>query len=233
MKGKNQFLTLGLCILIGLSILGFTLGNSLVNMKNLDRTVVVKGLSEKEVMSDTVVWPISFKVTGNNLVDIYNQVEIDNKKINEFLMENGVSKNEITLSSPNIEDKMLYQYDNTKIPFRYIATQVITVYSHKTENIYKLSNKIGELVKMNIALNNNGNINYTYSDLSSIKPKMIEEATKNAREVAEKFAKDSNSSLGKIKRANQGQFIIYNRDNHNPQIKKVRVVSTIEYYLVD
>ncbi|WP_297407130.1 SIMPL domain-containing protein [uncultured Cetobacterium sp.] len=233
MKGKNQFLTLGLCILIGLSILGFTLGNSLVNMKSLDRTVVVKGLSEKEVMSDTVVWPISFKVTGNNLVDIYNQVEIDNKKINEFLMENGVSKNEITLSSPNIEDKMLYQYDNTKIPFRYIATQVITVYSHKTENIYKLSNKIGELVKMNIALNNNGNINYTYSDLSSIKPKMIEEATKNAREVAEKFAKDSNSSLGKIKRANQGQFIIYNRDNHNPQIKKVRVVSTIEYYLVD
>lgn len=233
MKGKNQFLTLGLCILIGLSILGFTLGNSLVNMKSLDRTVVVKGLSEKEVMSDTVVWPISFKVTGNNLVDIYNQVEIDNKKINEFLVKNGVSKNEITLSSPNIEDKMLYQYDNTKIPFRYIATQVITVYSHKTENIYKLSNKIGELVKMNIALNNNGNINYTYSDLSSIKPKMIEEATKNAREVAEKFAKDSNSSLGKIKRANQGQFIIYNRDNHNPQIKKVRVVSTIEYYLVD
>ncbi|MGL6154369.1 MAG: hypothetical protein ACRC0W_04470, partial [Cetobacterium sp.] len=76
-------------------------------------------------------------------------------------------------------------------------------------------------------------VDYLYTGLNSIKPSMIEEATTNAREVAEKFAKDSKSSLGKIKSANQGQFVIENRDQHNPQIKKVRVVSTVEYYLVD
>ena len=76
-------------------------------------------------------------------------------------------------------------------------------------------------------------MDYIYTGLNSIKPSMIETATKNAREVAEKFAKDSNSTLGKIKNANQGQFIIENRDQHNPQIKKVRVVSTVEYYLTD
>jgi hypothetical protein len=62
---------------------------------------------------------------------------------------------------------------------------------------------------------------------------MVEEATTKARKVAEKFAKDSNSKLGKIKRATQGQFSINNRDKNNPHIKKIRVVSTIEYYLSD
>jgi hypothetical protein len=62
---------------------------------------------------------------------------------------------------------------------------------------------------------------------------MIEEATKNAREVANKFAIDSHSGLGKIKKASQGQFSINDRDKNNPHIKKVRVVSTVEYYLVD
>ncbi len=61
----------------------------------------------------------------------------------------------------------------------------------------------------------------------------MEEATTKAREVAVKFAKDSNSKLGKIKRASQGQFTISPRDKNNPHIKKIRVVSTVEYYLSD
>ena len=62
---------------------------------------------------------------------------------------------------------------------------------------------------------------------------MIEEATISAREAALKFAKDSQSTLGKIKKATQGQFSITNRDENTPHIKNVRVVSTIEYYLED
>lgn len=62
---------------------------------------------------------------------------------------------------------------------------------------------------------------------------MIEEATKNARNAAEKFAIDSNSKLGKIKRANQGQFTISDRDPNTPYIKTIRVVTTVDYYLED
>ena len=62
---------------------------------------------------------------------------------------------------------------------------------------------------------------------------MIEAATRNAREVAKKFAQDSDSRLGKIRRASQGQFSIDDRDSNTPHIKKVRVVSTVEYYLSD
>ena len=62
---------------------------------------------------------------------------------------------------------------------------------------------------------------------------MIEEATKKAKEVAEKFAKDSNSKVGKIKSATQGLFTISDRDSNTPDIKKVRVVTTVNYFLED
>ena len=77
-------------------------------------------------------------------------------------------------------------------------------------------------------------IPYNYSVRpNSIKPEMIAEATKNAREAANKFAEDSESKLGKIKSAYQGQFSIEDRDNYTPYIKTVRVVTTLTYFLED
>lgn len=235
---SNLGLTLlGIFIFLGLITTGYFFGNTLEKIKQMDRIVSVKGLAEQEVKANIVVWPIEFRVTGNQLEDIYTQIEKDNEKITSFLKEYGINDSEITISAPTIEDKMIYQSNDFNIPFRYIATQTITVYSSKVDIVYTLSNKIGTLVKDNIALNNSyqpdKQINYIFTHLNELKPKMIEESTKNAREVAEKFAKDSNSSLGKIKKANQGQFSIENRDQHNPQIKKIRVVSTVEYYLTD
>ena len=74
---------------------------------------------------------------------------------------------------------------------------------------------------------------YLYTGLNDIKPEMIEEATRNAREAATEFAQDSESELGKIRQASQGQFSISPRDKNNPHIMNVRVVSTVEYYLSD
>ena len=112
----------------------------------------------------------------------------------------------------------------------------LTVYSQNVDKIREAMNRLVELGKQGIAFVRQGyqaQTEFIFTKLNDIKPEMIEEATKNAREVAEKFARDSNSSLGKIKKANQGQFSIGNRDNNTPYIKKVRVVSTIEYYLSD
>ena len=93
-----------------------------------------------------------------------------------------------------------------------------------------------ELGKTGIAFtgsNYQGQTEYIFTRLNEVKPEMIEEATKKAREVAQKFATDSASQLGKIRRARQGQFSISARDKNSPHIKKVRVVSTVEYYLSD
>ncbi|MBQ2456823.1 MAG: SIMPL domain-containing protein, partial [Bacteroidaceae bacterium] len=94
-----------------------------------------------------------------------------------------------------------------------------------------------ELMKMGIALvteeYGTNIVKYEFTGLNKIKPDMIEKSTKNARATAEKFAKDSESKLGKIRSASQGQFSIDNRDSNTPYIKRIRVVSTIEYYIED
>jgi hypothetical protein len=96
--------------------------------------------------------------------------------------------------------------------------------------------QLSELGKTGIAFSQadyDAQVEYIFSRLNEVKPQMIEESTTNARSVAEKFATDSQSRLGKIKKATQGQFTINNRDKNNPHIKRIRVVSTIEYYLAD
>jgi hypothetical protein len=93
-----------------------------------------------------------------------------------------------------------------------------------------------DLLKQGIAITGGDyrfSTQFLFTGLNDIKPQMIEEATKNARASAEKFAADSDSELGKIRTANQGQFTISDRDANTPYIKSVRVVTTVDYYLKD
>ena len=232
---KSAFI-LGVFIFLGLAFLGFFIGSSAIKFKEYERTVIVKGLSEKEYPADIALWPIHFSAAGNDLTELYESIEKNANEIISFLKANGFEKQEINKSPPGIIDKLAQGYEKSKIEFRYYATQTITVYSNKIESVRSTMNKLAELGKKGIALTEGGYQNtteYLFTRLNEIKPNMVEEATTKAREVAEKFAKNSNSKLGKIKRARQGQFSIKNRDKNNPHIKKVRVVSTIEYYLSD
>ena len=88
------------------------------------------------------------------------------------------------------------------------------------------------LMKQGVIISNeyNYNISFEYTSLNDIKPEMVEEATRNARAVAQKFAEDSGSNLGKIRQATQGQFSI-SSDETTPQIKNIRVVTTVKYAL--
>jgi uncharacterized protein len=227
---------LGLCLLIGLGLLGYLVSHSLTQLKLMERSVEVKGLSEREVSADIAIWPITFNEPGNDLVQLYQTVQEKNNLVVKFLESNGFSADEITISAPAVIDKQAREYGDSGASsrFRYTATSTITVYSKKVDPVRQTMIKLVDLGKQGIAIAGEGhNTQFLYTGLNQIKPAMIEEATRNAREAANKFAKDSESSLGKIKRANQGQFSIENRDSSTPHIKKVRVVSTVEYYLSD
>lgn len=226
---------LGICIIIGFSSLGYLGGKSAVKIKEYERIVTVKGLSQKDFMADTVLMPVEYIVNSNDLKDLYNSLKESENKVRNFLIKNGMDDKEISVSNIEIEDRSRYS-NREKIDFRYLGTQKITVYTKKVEKVNSIKKELQELLKEGVYLSGNQYttpIEYIFTGLNKVKPKMIGEATKNARLVAEKFAKDSNSSVGKIKSATQGQFSIYSRDAGNPQIKRVRVVSTIQYYLVD
>ena len=236
-NSKASALVLGVFIFLGLATLGYLLGNAAIKFKEYERTVTVKGLSEREYEADIVIWPIEFTEASNNLGELYSSIERSTEKIRVFLEEAGISQEEITFSIPSITDKSAQQYGNqAKAEFRYTAMQTVTAYSKNIKSVRSVMGTLSELGKQGIVFsggNYQSTTEYLFTRLNEAKPGMIEEATRKAREVAEKFASDSKSTLGKIRKASQGQFSINARDKNNPHIKKVRVVSTVEYYLSD
>jgi hypothetical protein len=236
-ENSRSALVLGVFILLGLAALGYLLGDAAVRVKAFERSVTVKGLSEKEYPADVVIWPIQFTLAGNELPALYATLAEDAARIRAFLQQAGIEATGITVSAPVVTDKSAQSYGGAQQPeFRYSAVQTVTVYSGNVERVRDVMSRLVDLGKQGIALtggNYQNQTEYLFTRLNDVKPAMIQEATTKAREVALKFAQDSNSRLGKIKRASQGQFTISPRDKNNPHIKKVRVVSTVEYYLSD
>ncbi|BEG98053.1 SIMPL domain-containing protein [Bacteroides sedimenti] len=224
-------------IALGLFLLGICIKKGINDFKDKDRVVSVKGLAEIEVPANKVTWPLMFKDLGDDLPSLYTNINAKNNAIVNFLKSKGISEKEITIAAPEIIDMEAERYaSNPRPPFRYNVTSVITVTSDKVDKIRGMMREQSELLKQGIALTGGDyryNVTYDFTKLNDVKPQMIENATKNARLAAEKFAKDSDSKLGKIKRANQGQFSIDNRDANTPYIKSIRVVTTVDYYLED
>lgn len=226
-----------LILCVGLIIMGACIADGLTSAFQSDRIVTVKGLSEREVPADKVIWPLVYKELGNDPAEMYDRLATKNRKVIDFLKEKGIAEKEICESAIQVSDRQADCYDQNNVLYRYKATSVITVTSSQVELIRKIMQSQSELMKMGIALvteeYGTNIVKYEFTGLNKIKPDMIEESTKNARATAEKFAKDSESKLGKIRSASQGQFSIDNRDSNTPYIKRIRVVSTIEYYIED
>lgn len=236
LSGSTAAVICGICALVGLLLLGIEIKGGLGSISENQRVVTVRGLSEKEVDANKVTWPIVSKEVGNDLPTIYSDTEKTNAAILEFLKSNGITDSEISVNAPQVIDMQADRYNTQDVPFRYNVTNVVVVTSSKVAKVRELMEKQTELLKKGIAIvagDYQYPTTYEYTDLNSIKPAMIADATKNAREAADKFAADSDSKLGKIKTAQQGQFSIEDRDQYTPYIKKVRVVSTIVYFLND
>ena len=224
----------GLLVCVGLIVLGIFVRYGLTHLNDSHRTVTVRGLCEREVNANKVTWPLVSKEVGNYLPTIFSTIENTNNLIIKFLKENGIEDSEISVNPPNVIDLQADRYSYNQNPYRYNVTNVIVVTSSKVEKINELIKKQAELLKQGIAIvagDYQYQTIYEYTDLNSIKPEMIAEATQNARAAADKFAEDSGSKVGRIQTATQGQFSIEDRDQYTPYIKKIRVVSSIIYYL--
>ena len=230
-KGK---LFSGLAIMVGLVVLGLMIPRAVSVYRSYDRTVDVKGLCEREVKADRVIWPITYKVMADDIRSIYSQLDGSVATIKDFLLSGGISEDEISVSVPSVSDKLANEYGENQRTFRYIAKNVVTVCTDKVDMVPALMARQSELLKKGIVTESNdweNRVEFSYEGLNDIKPEMIEIATMNAREAAQKFAKDSGSRLGKIKTANQGTFSIVDRDSNTPYIKKIRIVTYVTYYL--
>ncbi len=231
----KTYRTEAVILAIGLTLTGFFVYLGFSTFAQRDRVVSVRGLADREVTADPVIWPLIYKTTGNDLQALYEDINAANGKIRDFLTRNGIKEADISVSAPQIIDRRADRYEDAqRVTERYNVTSTLTVSTSQVGKVRTLMPRMGELLKEGVAISAGDygvNVQYEFRNLNSIKPAMIEEATRNAREAAHKFAADSESDLGKIKNASQGLFTIDNRDQYTPYIKRIRVVTSIDYYL--
>jgi hypothetical protein len=227
----------GLFIGVGIAVAGLLVGRALYESRLAERYVSVKGLAEREVAADLAIWPISFKEAGNNLTDLQKSIDEKRDIITKFLEASGFPASEITYGAPKISDLLAenFNQNNAGAKFRYVAQATVILRSANVAAVKKNIERTGELIAKGVAVAENweNRTQFLFTSLNAIKPEMIEAATRSAREAADKFAQDSGSKVGKIRSATQGLFEITDRDANSPDRKQVRVVTKVEYYLVD
>jgi uncharacterized protein len=225
--------------MICLTILGLSyfLKSGLENFNRDERSISVKGLSEKEVDSNLAIWKINFNVSSDRSEVIQQSLPVVQDKIQKFLIEKGFTVEEISKGS-SIKDRQAQDYGGEK-GNRFVATGYYIVNSTKVTQVEKAEQEVDELLKKGVVITEN-EVNYHFTDLNSIKPLMLDEATKNAKEAANGFAKSMDVAVGKLKSATQGVFSIesptqsgeYSNGEKNSSIKKkVRVVTQVVFYI--
>ncbi len=242
-RSSGAVLPAGLLVAIGLGVCGWFVGNGFIQAKAADRYVTVKGVAERNVKADLALWPIRFTATDDNLNVAQDRVARSAATIFEFLSRNGIDTAEARVQNFEVTDLLANRYGGQQnAASRYIITETIMVRSTDPDLIFNTNQKIGELVSAGIVLSSGmeygpSGPTFLFTKLNDLKPEMIGEATANAREAAEQFARDAKSRVGSIRQANQGVFVILPRDiasgitEEQQLFKTVRVVSTIDYFL--
>ena len=243
---------LGVCVMLGLVVGGWLLGSQIKAIKLADRYVTVKGLVERTVKSDSAIWPVTFKEAGNDLPQVFAKSEADKNAVLKFMTDQKITSQEITIGQIQVTDKQANEYGNNPGGPRYVVQQTVTVHSSDVDKIARAGQKTAELVQAGVVIGGGfgQGIGYRFNGLNALKPDMITEATRNARASADRFAADSGSQVGAIRSANQGVFSISAADTGGSStpndevggggdqqadasiMKKVRVVATVDYYLV-
>jgi hypothetical protein len=246
---RHKLITLTIAFITGLTIHGFFIGSALQRFKKEDRSISVKGFSEKEVKANFAVWTINTRVTSNDLNQGSKEIETNKSKIIDFLLNNGISKNEIIQQDLNVTDKLARDFDNGDVgQYRYIIENSIQVRSEKVDIIQLVSRMTDQLLKAGIVISSNNYVynpavKYLFTKLNDIKPSMLSEATQNAKQAAIEFTRQSNTKLGGLKKASQGLFSIIDRDafntsqseggyfptSVNDMYKKIKVIVNVEY----
>jgi uncharacterized protein len=227
-------------VILGLGLIGagFLVGRGFERGRSVDRYVTVKGLAETFVTADLAVWPLRITATGDDLGQVQERIDGDLATISGFLTEQGIEDEAIQPQRVEVTDLLAQPYRPEGVgDNRFILAQTVVVRTEQVDLVARLNQRTGELVKRGVVLVDSGGPTYLFTKLNDIKPELLAEATRNARQAAEQFAADSGSAIAEIRRASQGLFEILARDpapnlfEPNQLDKKVRVVSTVEYRL--
>lgn len=236
-RASTSSLLAGLAIGLGVSIAGYLLAHAIRDFRAADRHVSVRGLSERAVSADYATWSIHFTVIGEDFEPAQAESDAKLGEMRQFLVSHGIADADIVPEQTVVQDRRANMYDPNNAP-RYLVRAGLTVRTSNVRPVKAASLDTNRLVRAGILLEPSRPV-FSFTQLNSLKPDMLAEATASARIAAEQFAKDSKSRVGAIREASQGVFSIddaypgdpeHGQGGHSLE-KKVRVVTTISFFL--
>ena len=218
---KNESWIAAAVLALGLVIASLLISGAIRDFRVSDRFVEVKGFAEREVMADLAIWPINYQLAGNSLAEVRAAMDAADEAVIAFLKLRGFTDQWVNASGAQRPDN------------RFSAERGITLRSSRIEATRGALEDSAELISQGVILSPGWGqaAQFLFTGLDDIKPEMIAQATADARRSAAQFAADSDARVGAIRSARQGFFSISERDPSSPEIKLVRVVTTIEYIL--
>jgi len=239
---NNTFSRLIAALLVGagIAVAGFAVSQGLERFRMADRSVIVKGLAEKDVESDFAVWTLSFRRAGAEFGDVQQALASDRDKVLAFLKTRGFTEAELDARPLQVQDLFAREYAQGNTPLRFNGTGQVLVKSPRVAEVDAAARAVDPLIQAGVQLGgeNEGRSGprFQLRGFNDIKAPLLAEATRNAREQADKFAAEAGAQLGPLKNANQGVIRIAGDDGNDfddgsSRTKRLRVVSTFEYEL--
>ena len=220
----------------GLSVAGWAVSQGLERFRLADRTVTVKGLAEREVESDFVVWTLTFRRAGNVFGEVQQALAADRERVAAFLRTAGIEDAEVEVRPLQVVDVYSREYAQPNQPVRFTGSGQVLVKSTRVAVVAKAALAIDPLIQAGLVIEGGNGPRYQLRGFNEVKAPLLAEATQNARQQAEKFAAEAGAALGPLKSANQGVIRITGDDggdfdDGSARVKRLRVVSTFEYEL--
>lgn len=236
MTGSWRPLLAGLLLALGAAVAGWAVGNGLERFRMADRSVTVKGLAEMNVESDFAVWPLSFRRAGNDFGQVQQALAADRERVLAFLREAGFSAEETEIRPLQVTDVYSRDYVQADQPFRYLGSGQVLVKSARVGQVEKAALATDPLIQAGLVIQGDTGPTYQLRGFNEVKPALLSEATRSARDQARDFAAQAGATLGPLKSANQGVIQISGDagsgfDDGSSRTKRLRVVSTFVYEL--
>lgn len=224
----------------GVAASGLFVGGGLERFRMADRSIAVKGLAEQDVEADFAVWTLGFRRAGNEFGAVQQALSADREKVLAFLKSRGFKDEEMESRPVLVQDLLARDYAQGNVTFRFNGAGQVVVRSPRVADVAQAALALDPLIQAGVQIGGEGEgpsgPRYQLRGFNDIKALLLAQATRNAREQAEKFAAEAGAKLGPLKNANQGAIRITgddgsDYDDGSSRVKRLRVVSSFEYEL--
>lgn len=192
-----------------LIVVAFILSGRWYQIRGGANTITVTGSAQKVITSDVAKWRGSFyRSVGPSDIKVgTDQIKKDTQFVMSFLHDHNIDDSRITVDPLSISSNYVTDFDSrgnsSQVFSGYTITQSFTVESGDIASVGKAATDSGALIADGI-LFQTSNPEYYYTKLADLKIEMLNTATQDARNRAEKIAENSNSTLGKLRTASMG-----------------------------